>query len=82
MILRYIIFILTGFLLYHLIKKLLSPAPPQREIKEEASEMVLDQNCGRYVLKRDALKLNKDGVDLFFCSDECMQNYKRKTLRY
>lgn len=83
MILRYIIFILIGFLVYYLIKRLLFPAPPQRRVKntkkEEASEMVLDQQCGRYIMKSNALSLNKGGgMDMFFCSEKCLQDYRIK----
>lgn len=40
--------------------------------------MVIDQNCGRYVLKSSALRLNRNGEDIFFCSEECLRNYKIK----
>lgn len=75
MIFRYLIFILIGFLLYHLIKKLLKPSAPERKMTEDVSEMVQDQHCGRYVLKRDALKCDQGGEDIFFCSKECMLSY-------
>ncbi len=79
MILRYIIFILIGFFLYHLIKKLLKPSVPERRTKEEASEMVLDQQCGRYILKNNALKLSRDEDSLYFCSEECLERYRKKS---
>lgn len=82
MIFRYIIFILIGCFIYCLIKKLFASTHPQMKIKnikrEEISEMVIDQNCGRYVLKSSALRLNRNGEDIFFCSEECLRNYKIK----
>jgi YHS domain-containing protein len=78
MILRYIIFILLGLLLYQLIKRLLRPSEPKGRIREDASEMVHDQHCGRYVLKRDAFWLGKNGENLYFCSEECLHGYRKK----
>ena len=78
MILRYIIFIFIGFLLYRLIKKLLTYPVQEKRIYEEASEMVLDEHCGRYILKRNALKLRKNGDDVFFCSEECIEGFERR----
>jgi len=77
MILRLIIFILIGFLIYHLIRLSLKLSRPVRGAREEAVEMVLDQNCGRYILKRDALRLKTDGTDIFFCSQKCMDDFRR-----
>lgn len=78
MILRFIIFILIGFLLYYLIKMILRPHTPERRKGEEASEMVLDHYCGKYILKSDALKRVMNGNDIFFCNKECMEDFEKK----
>lgn len=78
MIIRYIILILVLYLLYRLIKILFKQSSPEKRLRGEAEEMVLDRNCGRYILKNSALRLFSDGNNLFFCSRECLEDFEKK----
>lgn len=78
MILRYLIFILIGLFLYYLVRRLFKPSKPKGKRGEEASEMVLDQQCGRYVLQKDAWRLKRNGDSLYFCSEKCLNGYREK----
>lgn len=78
MIIRYIILILLIYLLYRLLKMLFKTSPPEKRLRGEVSEMVLDKNCGRYILKNNALRLQGKEGDLFFCSEGCMKDFEKK----
>jgi len=44
----------------------------------EGKEMVLDPECGTYVIKDRALTRRVGGRLLFFCSEACAQHYEEK----
>lgn len=46
--------------------------------KRLVSEMVRDEVCQRYVLKKDALKLRIEGQEFYFCSEKCMKEFLDK----
>ncbi len=81
---RFIIFLILGYLLYGLIRSLLSPSTkrraenisPEKSLGEE--EMIKDPYCQVYVLRRDAYPAKINGEDLYFCSRECLEKYKRE----
>lgn len=43
-----------------------------------AKDMVKDPNCGTYVPQSEALRKKVVGVEQFFCSDKCAEEYSRK----
>lgn len=54
--------------------------PPQRESapapqRDKAEEMVLDPVCGSYVPISAALRADKGGKTVYFCSDECRERF-------
>lgn len=60
---------------------LLSSSLPRRDKEEdqeqEAVLLVQDPQCGRFVLKRDAVRTSFRGQILHFCSPECRDVYTR-----
>ena len=78
---RLLIFLGLFILLYYLVKGLLSPSksrPMDRsEDWEVESEMVKDPNCGTYIPRESAIRARIDGREYFFCSKECMREFKK-----
>lgn len=72
----------VGYLAYGLYKKVrqafqrgLSGSKETRPKGPEALEQ--DPICGTFIPRQDALKLQKDGKDFFFCSEGCLKRFQR-----
>ena len=80
---RLLIFLGLLILLSYLVKGLLSPSKSKRMerggTREVESEMVEDPHCKTYIPKDSAIRARIDGRDCYFCSNECMREFKRKT---
>lgn len=86
---RAIIIFLLIYLLYKVVKKLfLNPGPANHTFKSDmpfnknqpslTDEMVQDPECQVYIPKRDAFTFAHTGTTYYFCSRECMQQFKDK----
>ena len=74
--------IVVGYLVYGLYSKVrqafqrgLSGAEKTRPKGPE--ELVQDPVCGTFIPRREALKVQKDGEDFFFCSEGCLKRFRR-----
>jgi YHS domain-containing protein len=76
--LRFLILIVVGYLAYRAVKNWMdagrTPVGPSAE-GELADVMIQDPYCRAYFPKRDAVHLQLDGQDLYFCSQTCKQNF-------
>ena len=79
---RLIILLVVGYLIYRAVKSWMfkqmppgtgtgqgGPAVPVDDV------MVKDPSCGVYFPRREAVRLQKDSEELFFCSSECRDKY-------
>lgn len=64
---KFIFWILIGILVYWYFTK-----------KKNITEMVLDENCGKYINKNSAIKLEINGKEYYFCSEKCVQEFLKK----
>ena len=69
-------------LLYYLVKGWISPSKPRQTDRNEGerqleSEMVKDPHCQTYIPKNFAIRAHIAGRDYYFCSRQCMQEFKR-----
>jgi YHS domain-containing protein len=83
MILRLIIGVVVIYLLYKLIRRS-SPAVGGKsgpaKIKDPAAgeELVEDAECHAYVPVSQAVWLEIDGKRVYFCSQKCLEQYRKK----
>jgi YHS domain-containing protein len=79
---RWLILFIVGYLVYRLLKGLLtSPKIPRREPpKEIQDEMVQDPICKVYLPKRQAEMLTgPGGLIHYFCSSQCREAFIKQT---
>ena len=76
--LKYLIFLLLGFWVYRVMRRLLGP--PKRQTQSEnggpIDEMVQDPFCKTYIPLRDAQRKVIKGKEYFFCSKECADKFE------
>jgi YHS domain-containing protein len=70
------IVILAG-LLYLTLRELFGTGSRGNKAGNEGEEMVKDPCCGVYLSKSSAVLLRRMGKNLYFCSEECREKYKR-----
>jgi len=82
---RFLIFLFLAYLLYRLLKGLLTPGKQVGRGPEGGviDEMVQDPYCKTYVPRREAVKRTIDGETYYFCSEECASKFEseKKTQR-
>ena len=77
--LKFLILIAVAYLIYRFLMK--KPTDSSRPPKKRPADskvddvMIQDPYCGTYFPKRDAVHVQLDGKDLYFCSEECKQNF-------
>jgi len=76
---RLILLILCGFVVYSLISGLLRPGKSQRpeSRRKEGEAMVEDPQCGTYLPISEAVKATINGHQHYFCSKKCLKEYKK-----
>lgn len=75
---RLILFVILLLLLYTILHYFIKGMPVWRKKingKFEPEELVQDPYCQTYVPKRSAVKKKIAGRLLYFCNQECMENY-------
>lgn len=84
---RFIIYLLIAYLAYKAVRLIFAPLPGRKEVKRGRSpelvsdEMVQDPVCGVYIPKKEAKKLRADGRTYYFCSEDCVEEFKQKRRR-
>ena len=78
--LKFLILLCVGFLLYRSLKSWMSPDVTRKTVsRKKAGQiddvMIKDPYCEAYFPKRNAVHLNLDDNDLYFCSKECRDKY-------
>jgi len=48
------------------------------KLGELVEELVLDENCRRYIRKEEAIKVEIDGKNYYFCSKKCLSEFLQK----
>ncbi|PMP68286.1 MAG: hypothetical protein C0190_01820 [Thermodesulfobacterium geofontis] len=48
------------------------------KLGELVEELVLDENCRRYIKKEEAIKVEIDGKNYYFCSKKCLSEFLQK----
>ena len=76
---RLLLLILTGFVIYSLVSGLLNSKKSLRpkNRSKEGESMVEDPQCGTYLPVSDAIKATIDGHQYYFCSKKCLKEYKK-----
>ena len=49
--------------------------------KELITELVLDENCQTYIRKEEAIKVEINGRNYYFCSKKCLSEFLQKNLK-
>ena len=76
--LRFIILILIGYLVYRMVR---GKAAPEIEKESSATETFQDPVCGVYVSESDAVVGNLEGKRYHFCSMGCLQEFEKSLQR-
>jgi YHS domain-containing protein len=78
---KFLILFGVGYLLYRAMRSWMFPdgSSPKNVSGKSTGQiddvMIKDPNCGAYFPRRDAVHLNLGGKDLYFCSNECRDQY-------
>ncbi len=83
MLVRLILSLIVGFLVYTVYKALRQalkrPSAPPPEKTSRGEDMVQDPECGTYVPRGDAVPLKLGEKSLYFCSDACRDKFQAGT---
>lgn len=78
---KYLILFGVGYLLYRSMKTWMFPDNrPNKNVSDKTARqvddvMIKDPLCGTYFPRRNAVHLNLNGNDLYFCSEACRDRY-------
>ena len=77
---RIIILIVAGYLLYRAVKSWMLPTSSKRSVSRKNTTeiddvMIKDPFCESYFPKRNGVHLNFNGKDLYFCSSKCRDEF-------
>ena len=80
---RYILIVITFFLVYYVVKAIVRSAigtysKDERKSRLPGDEMVLDPECHTYVVKHRAVTRRIGGKLCSFCSEACASHYEEK----
>lgn len=86
MLLRLVIGAIVIYLLFRLFRKRDSNAggrvgPAETKAAVAGEDLVEDPVCHTYVPIGDACRTEIDGKTLYFCSQKCLERYKKETKR-
>jgi len=76
---RLLLLILSGFVIYSVVSGILNSIKSQRPESQsnEGEPMVEDPQCGTYLPLSDAIKATIHGRQHYFCSKKCLKEYKK-----
>jgi YHS domain-containing protein len=85
MIIKNLILIFLMYMAYRIIKRMLleqdnrnKDYPVGKRDDQSADVMIKDPECGVYFPQREGISLRVDGETLYFCSEKCRDEYKKK----
>ena len=81
---RVIIIVLLAYFAYKLFRGLLGIGPKATRENDSGgvvSEMVEDPLCKTYIPRNEAYRAVVNGEELFFCSKECADKFKKENRR-
>jgi len=75
-----ILLVLLGIIYWYFFerKKKLS----EKKRKELAEELVFDENCKTYVKKEEAIKMEIEGKEYYFCSKKCLEEFLKSWSKF
>ncbi|MGB8957426.1 MAG: hypothetical protein WCC00_00280 [Candidatus Aminicenantales bacterium] len=81
--LRFVLFVLVAYVVFLFLRIYLGlkrrrPQPRTQPPREVQGVMVKDEICGTYIPRDEALREVRDGVEHFFCSEECRRQLKAR----
>jgi uncharacterized protein len=80
---RYLILFALIYLFYYFLKKAFFPSERKRKVFRKYhsasadKELVQDPQCHTYISKEAAFKTSIHGEVYYFCSQECLEKFKR-----
>ncbi len=74
---RLIIWLLLGYVLYRIVKGYLGQRPKEEE-RPRGAETYQDPVCGVYVTEDDAVIGRMEGERIYFCSMACLEKYQEQ----
>lgn len=77
---RYLIFFIFVYLVVRGLKSFLPKHEKERDTARNRAgeDMVKDPNCNTYIPLESAMVARVNGRSHYFCSKECIEEYKRK----
>ena len=80
---KLLILILLGFVGYSMLQALIRPRPQSKDKKSSSrnrngEQMVEDPQCGTFIPLGDAVPAKINGQQYYFCSKECLKEFKKK----
>jgi uncharacterized protein len=79
---RLILFIFLLLLVYTILHYLIKDVQRKKSSREsEPEELVQDPYCQTYIPKKSALKKKIGGKLLYFCNQECRENYMNSIIK-
>lgn len=77
---KLLILILVGFVVYSMISGLLQPKGPKipKSSSRDGEKMVEDPQCGTYLPISEATSTQINGKEVHFCSKKCLKTYKKE----
>ncbi len=78
---RLLFFLFLIYILYSLVKRMLgsgSKISRGNSPSGEINEMVQDPLCKTYIPRNEAYRAVIEGEEIFFCSRECADKYRKK----
>jgi YHS domain-containing protein len=76
---RFLILILIGYLVYRMVRGKVAPEIVEKE--SPATETFQDPVCGVYLSEADAVVGNLEGKRYHFCSMGCLQEFEKSLQR-
>ena len=78
---RLLLILGLGYVVYRLVQKWLHPGagprPGPGPERDQPELLVQDPVCKTFIPRKEALKVQKDGKDYFFCSEGCLKRFRR-----
>jgi YHS domain-containing protein len=77
---RFVLFLFLAYVAFLFIRIYLglkrAGQRPRQAPRQVRGEMVKDEICNTYVAREEALTEVRDGIEYYFCSEECRRKFK------